>query len=155
MLHSVFRKGVINMEWQKSILYGMEFLFLGLGSYFDMKSRELPLGFLTVFGVCGLFLNLIWKYQTFELVLGSLLIGGLFLLIGKVTKEAIGYGDGLCFMILGIYEGWKSMIGILGAAFLLSGIYGIWKMLCRGGKSSDTIPFLPFLFLAQIGVLFI
>lgn len=143
------------MGWQKSFLYGIEFLFLGLGSYFDLKSRELPLKFLAVFGMFGIFLNLIWKYQTFEQVFGSLLIGGLFLLIGKMTKEAIGYGDGLCFMILGIFEGWKTMIGILAAAFFFSGIYGIWKILCHGGKTSDAMPFLPFLLLAQIGALFV
>lgn len=143
------------MGWQKSFLHGIEFLFLGLGSCYDIKSRELPLGFLIVFGAFGIFLNLFWKYQSFELVLGSLLIGGLFLIIGKVSKEAIGYGDGLCFMVLGIFEGWKIMSGILAAAFFFSGIYGIWKILCRGGKAKDTMPFLPFLLLAQIGALFV
>ena len=155
MLYAMFGKGKVAMSWQQWILYGSELLFLGMGSYFDIKSRELPLGFLTGFGAFGIILNVLWKYQTLELILGSLLIGGLFLLIGRLTKESIGYGDGLCFMILGIFEGWKSMIGILTAAFFLSGIFGIWKMLCRGGKTSDTMPFLPFLFVVQIGVFFI
>ena len=72
-----------------------------------------------------------------------------------MSKEAIGYGDGLFFMVLGIFEGWKIMSGILAAAFFFSGIYGIWKILCRGGKAKDTMPFLPFLLLAQIGALFV
>ena len=139
------------MEWKMCFLLVAEFLFLGTGTYFDLKSRELPLAFLIGFAMLGILLNIIWKYQTLELILGGVFLGGIFLLLGKITRQAIGYGDGLCFVILGIFKGWKSTLGMLGVAFFLSGIYGLWKMIGCGGKSSDTMPFLPFLFLAWIG----
>ena len=143
------------MEWKTYFLQGAELFFLGIGTYFDIRNRELPLLFLNGFAILGISLNIVWKYQKLEMIFGGLFIGSVFLLIGKFTKEAIGYGDGLCFMILGIFKGWKSMCGILWGAFFLSGIYGLWKMMRRGGKSSDTMPFLPFLLLAQIGELIV
>lgn len=141
------------MEWQQYILQVVELLFLGVGSYFDVKSRELPLLFLGGFGLLGIFFNVIWKYQKLEMILGGVFLGGLFLLIGKVSKEAVGYGDGLCFMVLGVFEGWKSMITILCISFLLSAVYGVWKLVWREAKVNDTMPFLPFLLLARIGEL--
>lgn len=132
-------------------LLGAELLFLVAGTYFDLKSRELPLVFLAGFAMLGLFLNIVWKYQSLELVIGGVCIGGIFLGMGKLTRQAIGYGDGLCFMILGIFNGWKSTLSLLCAAFFFSGVYGLWRMICHGAKSSDTMPFLPFLLLAWIG----
>lgn len=139
------------MEWQQYFLQGTEVIFLGIGTCFDIKSKELPLRFLLIFAIIGISFNISWKYQRLEMVLGGLALGGIFLLIGKLTKEAIGYGDGLCFMILGVFEGYKSTLGILVVAFFLSGIAGLWKLIWKRGRSIDTMPFLPFLFLAKIG----
>ena len=143
------------MGWQSWFLNSTELIFLGLGAYFDIKSRELPIPYLTGFCICGILLNIIWNYQKIEMVLGGILVGCLFLVFGKLSREAIGYGDGLSFLILGIFVGWESLLGILFLAFFLSGIYGGWRMIWHREKFSDEIPFLPFLLLAKLGELFI
>lgn len=141
------------MDWERYFIQGMELLFFGIGSCFDIKSRELPLEFLGAFGLSGVICNVLWKYQSLENMIIGCLLGGTFLFVGWVTKEAIGYGDGIGLVILGIFEGWQGMIPIVFGAFLLSGIYGLWKIIGLKESGSDTMPFFPFLFLALIGVI--
>ena len=141
------------MDWKQYVLQGTAILFLGLGTYFDVKSKELPLMFLSVFCALGIFFNIIWKYQKMEMIFGGVFLAGMFLLIGKFSKEAIGYGDGLSVLVLGILKGWKETMELFFLALLISSLYGIWKMLRYGAKTKDTMPFLPFLFLAQMGAI--
>lgn len=140
------------MDWERYFIQGMELLFFGIGAYFDIRDRELPITFLTAFGLLGIICNVIWKYQSLENVLIGCFAGGTFLIIGWMTKEAIGYGDGIGLVILGIFEGMKGMIPIVIGAFFLSGIYGLWNLIGQKKNSSDTMPFFPFILLAFIGV---
>lgn len=99
----------------------------------------------------GILLNLLVNYQkSAELFAG---IGtGLFLLaVSAVSKGAVGFGDGLLLCVTGIFLGGMGnlrllMLGsILCAAVLGAGLaFGRvrWK---------QRFPFVPFLFLAQIG----
>lgn len=141
------------MSWEYYFIQGFELLFLGAGSYFDIKNRELPMEFFIAFGVLGIACNIIWRYQSIRNLAIGCSIGLLFLAIGRMTKEAIGYGDGLGLCVLGIFEGWKGLIPIVFGAFLLSAVYGLWRMAGLKGCLSDTMPFFPFLFLALMGVI--
>lgn len=140
------------MDWERYMVQGMELLFLGIGTYFDIRDRELPMTFLTAFGMLGVVCNVIWKYQSPEDAGIGCFVGAAFLVIGWMTKEAIGYGDGIGLMILGIFEGLKGMMPIVVGAFLLSGIYGLWNLMGLKKSGSDTMPFFPFMLLAFIGV---
>lgn len=141
------------MEWKLYFVQGVELLFLGIGTYFDIKDRELPIPFFVFFAVTGMLCNLFWRYQSITNAVIGIGTGGIFLLAGWITKEAIGYGDGIGLMVLGLFEGWEGMIPIVITAFLFSGIYGLWRIIGCGQSGSDTMPFYPFLFLALIGVI--
>lgn len=143
------------MEWHQYFLQGTEVLFLGLGTYFDIKDQEIPLTFLLVFGGLAIIYNVVWKYQTLQNVLIGICIGGLFLFVGWLTQEAIGYGDGLGLVILGLFEGWQGMIPIVFGAFLLSGVYGIWRLIGLQKSRNDAMPFFPFLLIARMGVMLV
>lgn len=141
------------VEWKIYFVQGLELLFLGIGTYFDIKDRELPIPFLTFFAVIGMICNLFWRYQSTANAVIGICIGGIFLLAGWITKEAIGYGDGIGLVILGLFGGGKGMIPIVITGFLLAGIYGLWRIIGYGQSGSDTMPFYPFLLLALIGVI--
>ena len=140
------------MNGEQYFIQGLELLFLGIGSYLDIRDRELPVIFLTVFGVLVIFCNVVWNYQGFRNVIIGGMIGATFLLTGWVTKESIGYGDGIGLVILGILEGFPGMIPVIFGAFLFSGIYGLWKLVGLKKSVSDTMPFYPFLLMAFVGV---
>ena len=80
-----------------------------------------------------------------------ILFGGMFLMIGRLTKESIGYGDGIGLMILGIFEGFEGMLFIAAGAFLLSSLYGIWMLLALRKTWSASMPLFPFLLMAFAG----
>ena len=143
------------MDWKICFVQGIELLFLGIGTYYDIKDRELPLCFLITFLLIGLSCNMVLQYQSLnDLIIGGS-IGSVFLVVGWMTKEEIGYGDGIGLMVLGILTGWKNLIPITFTAFLLSGIYGLWKVIGLKVSGNSTIPFFPFLFIAAIGVILI
>lgn len=133
------------MDW-------VEFVFLGIGTYFDIKDRELPVKFFILFGIVGIGMNLVGKYQSFQEVLMGGCMGVVFLAVGWITKEAIGYGDGWGLVILGIFKGWQELIPVVFGAFLLSGIYGLWKLIVVRASRYETMPFYPFLLAASVGV---
>ncbi len=141
------------MDWNNYLLQGIELLFLGIGTYYDLKNKELPIRFLMIFLMISFSCNIILQYQS----LSDFLIGGsvgcVFLGVGWMTKEEIGYGDGIGIVILGILKGWKGLIPVIFTAFLLSGIYGLWKFIGFKELGNSTMPFFPFLFIASIGVI--
>ncbi len=143
------------MEWQSYFLPGMEFLFLGLGSWFDVRNQRIPVSFLMIFGILGVAGNMIVQYQHFSDILPGVGIGLMFLWIGWITKEAIGYADGFGMIVLAIFAGWRRMLPVVCGGFLLSGFYGIYRMICSKGDYEDTMPFFPFLLLALMGMVFL
>lgn len=139
------------MNWKISVVRGIEVLFLGIGSYFDIKTRKLPLRFLLLFAGIGVVINLVWKYQSIrECALGCG-FGLMFFVLSKITKEAIGFGDAWGILILGIFQGWKDVILTVFAGFLLGSLWGVCKMVVFKKTVKDTMPFFPFLFLARLG----
>ena len=80
----------------------------------------------------------------------GLATGFVILLAAKLTKEMIGYGDGIVLAILGVALGISQTCELLTLALFLLITYSL-AMIARGrfGKNSR-IPFLPFLFEAVI-----
>lgn len=141
------------MEWKLYFAQGAELLFLGFGSYYDIRDREIPDWFLLLFACFGVMGNIVWKYQKLQEIFLGICIGAAFLLIGWISREAIGYGDGIGFMILGLFGGYRELVSVLLPAFLFGGIYGFCKILRGGRPKKDPIPFYPFLFLSLLGVI--
>ena len=139
------------MNFQDECISMMGILFLSAGSYFDLKNREIPVNYLVIFGVIGIIGNIIWKYQTILEVLAGGCIGGVFLAVGWMTKEAIGYGDGWALVILGIMKGWHELIPVVFGAFLLSSVYGIWRVIGVKASRDEAMPFYPFLLISFVG----
>ena len=83
------------MDWKLYFVQGIELIFLGIRTYYDVKNQELSLRFLLLFLLLSIFSNLILSYQS----LSDFLIGGCigceFLGVGWLRKEEIGYGDGI------------------------------------------------------------
>ena len=127
------------MEEKLQIDNLLEILFLGIGTYYDVKKQVLPVTYLWTFTVVGILGTVFWRYQNIEdSVLGALMGVGI-LFVGWFTKEAIGYGDGWVLVILGLLEGPLSLSLIMMAAFVMSALLGAWKLICLKEKRDSRV----------------
>ena len=129
----------------------LEIVFVGIGTYYDVKEKLLPMAFLWSFAGVGILLNIILQYQSIRDAVWGAMIGVAVLFVGWFTKEAIGYGDGWVLAILGLLEGPLTVVLIMIEAFMLSGFWGAWKLICLKQKRDSTMPFLPFVLIVLLG----
>lgn len=129
-----------------------------IGSIYDGRVRCLPVWLLVVgllgsmvIGICSAFGGqLAW----WELVTG-LLPGAFFLVLAAVTREQIGYGDGLVLLMLGLILGLKRAIAVSLLALLGTFAVSVMMLLLRKAGKKTRLPFVPFLcagFLAVLGL---
>lgn len=116
----------------------------------DVKRQEVSVRLIGIFGIVAL----VWYISSIYLKLNlmdpiswgaGLLPGIILLLIGKVTKEAVGYGDGITMLVCGLFLGFTGSLGLLFTALLLSAFYSLVLLVIWKEKKNYTIPFLPFL----------
>ena len=111
---------------------------------------------LTIFEV-GLIFTFLYGLSniaiSINMILGMLVGGGIFLLITLVGgliygKEAMGFGDVKLMGALGLYFGMSNIIVITLLAFLIGAILSILLLVSKKRKSSEYIPFGPFIVIA-------
>lgn len=142
----------MNLGWM------INMTMLAFCSIQDIKEKEVSLWKLKIYGFLSLAVCL-WdiltiEKDTFSLIEKGLLglIPGLFLLfIAKVTKEAIGYGDGLILLFIGISLGFWESLGVLFTGLLGVFLTSVLVFFCCGRKKGFRIPFIPFLFTGMAG----
>lgn len=120
-------------------------VWLVILSYIDIRTRELPVKLLLLSGMSGVLYQVFWGMEDWIIFAAGIGTGVVFLLISKITKEKIGYGDSAVILILGIWSGGRSLIGILGISFFLLEVFAV-IVLCKKKMSSKyEAPFVPFL----------
>lgn len=141
------------MDWAIYFVQGIELLFLGTVSYYDLKTKEIPVELFVIFGILAVGCNAFWAYQSLDSVIAGCMIGLFFVFIGWITEEQIGYGDGIGMIVLGILTGGRELLVIIFIACIFCAVYGLWSLLGLKKPGSDTLPFFPFLFLSAMGVI--
>lgn len=126
------------------------FLFLTVCTYFDMKTRMLPVWLLVAGGI-GVFASHIIQQGNWWIYIMGMLLGVAFLLVSKVTKEGLGYGDSILILLLGAFVGLWQMVLVLVIAFGSAAIFSIIVLVLKKMSRKKQIPFVPFLLLGFLG----
>lgn len=71
--------------------------------------------------------------------------GALMLGFSWLTKEVIGYGDGIVLMVMGIYLTISQLLSIGMMAFCVAGVVALLLLVLFKKNGSYRIPFVPFL----------
>lgn len=125
-------------------------LFLGVNAILDFKYKKIPWVLSICFIVIGIGSVLTSSPINWWQFLGAIVGIGM-ILISVCTKQAIGLGDGLVLLVVGIFIGlWKTLM-ILFLAGILVAVVGIVLMVQKKGNLKTSLPFIPFL-LAAYGV---
>lgn len=127
-------------------------LFLVVCTVTDIKERRISLWF-CIANTIGMFvIHIICRDYNVWNIAGGILIAGVFFCISKFSKEAIGMGDVLMIMTIGIVGGVVYIIEMLFWSFIVclvfSGVGVIWGKLNLKSK----IPFAPFMLMGSIVV---
>lgn len=134
---------------------GINFLtaiYLLWGTLQDVRTRTVSVLYLwigTVLGFASVFFHSKENSLTIADLIFSLVPGMIFLLLGRSTREQVGYGDGWMLLILGMCLGsriWR----LWQLALILSAVFTVGMILLKKLQRTSRIPFLPFLWISHL-----
>jgi leader peptidase (prepilin peptidase)/N-methyltransferase len=128
--------------------------FLSLNVWHDIWSRKVWLWSAWAFGIGGIVYG-IWTGDISFMTVTALIPGGCFLILSKVTREAVGYGDGIVILVMGIYMGLWTAVSSLMIALVLAALWAMVLTALFKKKRKDNFAFLPFLLLGYLGGMWI
>lgn len=133
-------------------------IFLAANSLMDICKKKISLLLVSVYILTWIFLlvpELVREGLLFNRLISGLLPGVLLCAIGIVSRGALGLGDGILVMPVGLYLGIKTTGIMVICAFFLAFIWGI-LLLCFGRRKKEyAFPFAPFLFIGLFLALFL
>ena len=122
-------------------------LILLVSGIYDIKNKAVSTKVLIFAGVVSLVCGICQLYYgtTIYSEICSLIPGGIVLALAYLTKEQIGYGDGLMILALGPVFGLINVIIGLCAAFVISALFSMVLLISKKAGKKSSLPFLPFL----------
>lgn len=116
---------------------------------FDFKYKEIPLWISALGGLIGIGIC-IAEERDWTSILIACIPGLLCLLFSRLTKEVIGYGDGILLLVMGIYLPLEKLLSIVMLAFCIAGIVALALLVFFQKRGKEEIPFIPFLSIAYV-----
>ena len=129
-------------------------LLLICGIY-DYKRKRIPVVLLVLASVAVLIFVMCFNKATLWSRLWGGMLGIVFFLISKYTKEAVGYGDSWIILLLGVYLGRMEALKVLLLAAIGAAVFALFCLWKQHWKRNVTIPFVPFLVAAYAGAMFL
>ena len=93
-------------------------------SVWDIRTKELPLRISIFLGICGLGYSIYMRRDLWEIIF-ALIPGVLCLVMGYITKQAIGYGDGILLCALGMWYSSEVLIVMFMMALICAAVVGL------------------------------
>ena len=88
-------------------------------------------------------------------MLGGMLIGGMILDFCILSRGKMGPGDGIVFMLTGLYLGAEENLALMLLSFFFAAGWSFIAICFFHRNKKEKIPFLPFLVLAYLVILII
>ena len=122
---------------------------LGIFGYIDWKKREVPVVLLIAVALMGMGFCILER-RPIESVIYACVPGILMLIFSKISRESMGYGDGLLLLGMGAFLTYKSVVVISLMALGIGGIIALVLVAMCHKKGNFEIPFIPFLTLSYM-----
>lgn len=128
----------------KALILG---IWLGIQGYLDFKYKEIPVWFSLFGGGVGM-LFCVMEHRDIRQVILSCLPGVCVLIFSWISKEVMGYGDGLVLLMLGSFMSLPQLFSTILLAFGIAGIYALVLLVIFRKAGRYRIAFIPFLSIA-------
>ena len=124
--------------------------FLGINSWIDIQKKQISLVSVGFFMAVGILYECVVQNKNPDVFWG-LLPGAVLLGVSKLSREALGMGDALLMLVLGIYLGLEAALDVLLLALFLADVWaGILIVVGKKGRNY-AFPFVPFLLIGYVG----
>ena len=130
----------------KEIVLG---IWLGVLGIWDFKYKEIPLWFSVCGGGIGV-LYVVLERKSIEEVLIACLPGLGALLFSWVSRERMGYGDGVVLLAMGFYLSIHQVMLMGMLAFFLAAVVALLLIIIGKKKRNYRMPFVPILWVAYV-----
>ncbi len=132
--------------------YWILFIFLLYEAIEDLKSRSVSVVSLAAAAIVGIVGNLfLWQIELASVIDGSI-IGLTLIAASIISMGAFGLGDGVVFLITGIYLGGAMNLELVLVAMFIAMLYGMVMLFFR--RKTREIPFIPCILLAYVEVMY-
>lgn len=129
-------------------------ILLAVASVIDWRKREIPMSLMFIMSAGITIFAIYCKDITIWYRLAGGALGMMLFVVSTVTKEAIGYGDSWLILLLGVQLGIFRVLQLLFTASLLAVLFAVFYLWVRKWNRDATLPFVPFLTIAYLGVMF-
>lgn len=125
---------------------------LAIEAISDIRTQTVSLVRLIAFALLGITINYCKDYQSVWSVVGGLVVGLVLLGYALLSKGAMGVGDGVVFLCLGIFLGLSGNLRLLFFSLIVAAIAGgVYAIVTKKGIKAK-IPFIPCILVAFIGM---
>lgn len=123
---------------------------LFISAWIDLKREIIYVPLIVCMGIIGVICHIFLQENTIWNLMSGMLIGVILLLGGIWSGEKIGYGDGVIFIMTGIFLGfWGNML-LLVIASILAGVTCTGLLLTHKKCKEEQIVFVPFIFISYV-----
>lgn len=141
------------------VYYTLLFGTLGVIALYDKAHTYIPIPFLFFYGLLTLGMLVVRYFYdpAWMILLGPVVVAFPFLFVWLITKgRGLGFGDVLLFLGVGAFFGVSQGIAVLLISVWIGALYGVYvKYFSQNkGKVGIAIPFVPFIVIAFLIVLF-
>lgn len=123
---------------------------LGLHSMEDIRQKQITVTITLFSGILGVLLHLFFQNKSIYEMLAGMLPGIFILGVSFLTRGGIGVGDGMVFMLTGLYLGLAENLLLMLFSFLLAAAAGLFLLAAQREGRKERLPFVPFLLLAYV-----
>ena len=135
--------------WGQIAMMGM----LAVCTAQDIRRKEIRLNFVLFFGILGILFHMLFRMRSIGNLLLGMSVGVVLLLAGIFSEGKIGVGDGVLLTVTGAYLGVKENLTLFFVALVLCGLWAAGLLVLHKKRKTDSIPFVPFLLAAYMGML--
>ena len=114
-------------------------------SYVDIRTHEIPISVLILGAGGAVFYHIFSGEISWWEITGGIGVGVFFLVVSRITREGMGYGDSLGILVLGEYLGIRGILMVLADAFFILGLFSMAVLCMKRMSKKCVLPFFPFL----------
>lgn len=132
--------------------YIIMLVMLAYESVIDIRERKIDIRAVLAAGITSMLVGVFFYERPVIFILYGIILGGVLIMLARISRQRIGYGDAIIFMVLGMCLEPVRVLGILWVSMLMAGVYGMIKIILFNKDRNLALPFIPFVTIVFSGM---